>query len=95
MHFQNQVSDIQTINTFMGILIASTYVIELKLQDCHLLKMGLTYVFVEHKSQLHTNLAVIWGLGVYLYGSGADSLREQSEVVCEGILAVLVVSTIL
>jgi hypothetical protein len=95
MQLQNQLSEIQTINTVIGLMIASTYVLELKLHNCHLLKKALTYVFVDHKSQLHTNLAALWGLGVYQYGSGADSLREQSEVVCEGILAFLVVSTIL
>jgi hypothetical protein len=76
-------------------MIAGTYVIDLNLQDCRLMKRAITYVFVEHKSQLHSNLAAYWGLNVYYFGSRADSLREQSELVCEGTLAFLVVSTIL
>jgi hypothetical protein len=79
----------------MSLMIAGTYVLELKLYDFRLFKRAITYVFVEHISQLHTNLAPLWGLGVYWYGSGTDSLREQCEVVCEGILTFLVISTIL
>lgn len=76
MQLQNQLSEIQRINIFMGLLIASTYVLELKLYDSRLFKRVLIYVFVEHKSQLKTNLAPLWALGVYLYGAGADSMRE-------------------
>jgi hypothetical protein len=76
MQLQNQLSEIQRINIFMGLLIASTYVLELKLYDFRLFKRALIYVFVEHKSQLKTNLAPLWALGVFLYGAGADSMRE-------------------
>ena len=57
-------------------MIAGTYVVDLNLQDCRLMKRAITYVFVEQKSQLHTNLAAYWGLNVYYFGSRADSLRE-------------------
>ena len=49
----------------MSLMIAGTYVLELKLYDFRLFKRALNYVFVEHISQLHTNLAPLWGLGVY------------------------------
>lgn len=65
MQLQNQFSDIQRINILMSLMIAGTYVLELKLYDFRLFKRALNYVFVEHISQLHTNLAPLWGLGVY------------------------------